>query len=480
MPITDLESIFKEGEPWPPISERDRFLRYDIAKHIRANEYNQLWGDELRFLREDNVKTLKVYLGLPWLALKKTADILLGEPPEIDYPFDKAGNPNSEKPQLDDLVERNRLQQVIKEVLFDLDALGDGIFKIYQDDDGAVRIQANTPSNWIPIVKPGAIRDIQYHILFHMFQKKIQDQNRWFLNVEIHSKTEIAHRIYEIIHSNFKIIYIDGRPIENPYQVGKLQDLATFADDYPGLKDTEDNPLKDFMIVTCHNIRTSDDLYGRGSIEGDLEGILKSMIQRYSQISRILDKHADLNMVAPQGFSEKNQITGKQQFRGGGRIFQYKQDPGMTAPDIHYLTPDFAGVDRAEKEIERFKSDLHNLLEFPPAAMAIEAGRSDKSGTAWKLSLTPLLEKAARLRQELDWATLRTLMLARTLEGGNPEGLYVKWLDGIPKLEAEQATMKATLVAAGIISPQQAALDLGYTKEQTEQMQNDIGSQVML
>jgi hypothetical protein len=427
--ITDLESLFIEGNPWPPVSERERFARYKTAKLIRSNRYNDLWGDELRYLREDNKKELKVYLGLPWLALKKTSDILLGTPPKIGFPQDNAGKPDPNQSDLDILVELNNFRQILKEVLFDMDPLGDGIFKVYKDDEGLVEIQANSPSNWIPIVKPGAIRDIQYHILFHIFKKLIKKQKKCYLKVEIHSLTEIGHRIYEITHSDITKTCI----------IGKLQDLADFQDEYPGLKDVEDNPIKKFLVITCHNIRTSDDLYGRGSIEGDLEGILKATIQRYSQVSRILDKHGDLNMVVPNGFTEKNIITGKQQFRGGGRIFQYNHDPGTTAPDIYYLTPDFAGLDKAETEIKRFKEDLHNLLEFPPAAMATEGGLADKSGTAWRLSLTPLLEKAARLREELDWSARQCLTVALALMGIDSTGLSISWSDGLPTIPLEES-----------------------------------------
>jgi hypothetical protein len=467
--ITNLESIFLEGQSWPPISERERFARYKTAKLIRANRYNELWGDELRYLREDNKKELKVYLGLPWLAIKKTSDILIGQSPQIGYPLSPKGTLSPNQPTLDTLVDESNFNQVLKEVLFDMDPLGDGLFKVYKDDEGIIQIQANSPSNWIPIVKPGAIRDVQYHILFHVFKKKIKDQDKCYLKVEIHNEIQIEHRIYELTRSQ----------VTKTCTLAKLQDLANFREEYPGLTDTEPNPVKEMLVITCHNIRTSDDLYGRGSIEGDLEGILKSMIQRYSQISRILDKHADLNLVAPLGFTDKNEITGKQQFRGGGRMFQYKHDPGMTAPDIHYLAPDFAGVDRAETEIKRYKEDIHNLLEFPPAAMAVEGGIADKSGTAWRLSLTPLLEKAARLREELDWAAKRCLFVALKLNGTDPAGIFIKWSDGLPKIPLEEAQRMQLLVNSKIVSGKQAAIDLGYSSDQAEEMQGAIGSQIL-
>lgn len=488
-PITDLESMFIKGKPWPPASERDRFARYDVAKKIRSNHYNQLWGDELRYLREDNRRELKVYLGLPWLAMKKTADMTLGEPPQIGFPKVKTsrdvtidptsqfGYPKAQdarQESLDTLIKNTNFRQVLKEVLYDMDALGDGIFKVYKDNDGEIQIQANSPSGWIPIVKHGAIRDIQYHILFHIFRKMVNEEKKYFLYIEIHSETEIAHRIYELTHSDVRAIMYDGTLLENPYSLGDLQDLADFQDDYPGIKDIEDNPLGDFMVISCHNIRTSDDIYGRGSIEGDLEGVLKSMVQRYSQISRILDKHADLNLVAPIGFTEQNPITGKQQFRAGGRIFLYKADPHTPAPDIHYLTPNFDGIKAAEEEIKRFKEDIHNLLEFPPAAMATEGGLADKSGTAWRLSMTPLLEKVARLREELDWAVDQCLSIALRLIGIDPTGLYITWADGMPKLAEEESRYVANLVVAKARSAEGLMRDHGIDDDEILQEMNEI------
>ena len=464
MTITDLESIFEEGNPWPPISERDRLSRYRTAKLVRANRYNELWGDELRWLREDNLKELKVYLGLPWLAYKKTSDILLGNETQIGFPKDDV-----RQPQLDELLIANNFKQIMKEVLYDVDPLGDGVFKVYQDPEGNVKIQANSPSNWIPIVKSGAIRDIQYQILFHAFKRDEKGQEKCYLNVEIHSKTEIGHRIYELNHSD----------ITKTCTISKPRDLNDFSEEYPGLKDVEDNPLGQFLVIPCHNVRTSDDLYGRGSVEGDLLGVLKSMIQRYAQVSRILDKHADLNMVAPIGFTEKNIITGKQQFRGGGRIFQYKHDPGMTAPDIHYLTPDFAGLDRAETEIKRYKEDIHNLLEFPPAAMATEGGLADKSGTAWRLSLTPLLEKCARLREELDWSAHKCLSVALLLIGMDPDGLFFKWSDGLPKIPIEEAQATSILVGSKSRSAEGLMRQAGMSDEDIQQEQQEMNAGVL-
>jgi hypothetical protein len=212
-------------------------------------------------------------------------------------------------------------------------------------------------------------------------------------------------------------------------------------------------------------------MYGRGSIEGDVIGILRAMIERYSMIDRILNKHADLSLVAPAGYTIMNQATKKQEFRGGGRVFEYTGDQGEQAPDIHYLTPDFKGVIQAEEEIKRYKQDIHDLLEFPPEAMA-GGGIADKSGTAWRLSMTPLLDKALRLKEELDWAATRALSIALKFENIDATGLVIDWKSGLPKLPLEDAQRYSLM--APIMGNAWVMAQEGYSPEEIQAMKNDI------
>src|SRR5690606_36880430 len=78
--------------------------------------------------------------------------------------------------------------------------------------------------------------------------------------------------------------------------------------------------VDDFLVVPVYNVSTSDRLTGLDDYT-DLDSIVQELEVRITQISRILDKHADPNMYGPDTVLEQDPETGEWTFRGGGRYF---------------------------------------------------------------------------------------------------------------------------------------------------------------
>lgn len=433
--ITDLESIFVEGQPWPPREEAARNASYAENRLLRANDFNAVWGDRLRYLREDGKKELKLYAGYFWLAVKKTSDMCLGEPPVFSLP--KTGEAvNPQQGALDDFLKASNFQQTLKEVLMDQDPLGDGVFKVWRTESGEVKIQANSPDNWFPVVVPGSIREFQYHILVTQFKKVLNkdDGERTFLKVEIHSKTAIEHRVYELNVSSVEGINTS---------IGRKLDLGLF-DEFKGLKEIQDNPTGEFLVIPVHNIRTSDSVYGIGSFSPDLKTLMQGYIERLSQRQRVLNKASDPDLVAPMGYTTKNPVTGKQEYRAGGRVLQYRHDPGMSAPDFHFLEPNLTGLAQANEELADIRARILELLELPSVLLAQEAPMGVASGVALQLLCQPIIAKVGRIRAELDIAAKHALQLALKLQGIEVT-VEIQWNDGLPQISSELAQEFYTL-----------------------------------
>jgi hypothetical protein len=436
-----LEELFREASVWPP--DAARMAEYNENLHIRENAFTEIWPDLNRLFREDSKDALRVWLGYFWKSTIRSMDFLMGKPiqvgaSELDSAEDKA---------VKDFVIASDFHQTLFEAMVDCDSLGDGILKIYKDADGNAVLQSNCPTIWHQIVEPGNLRRVIYHVLATEFKRG----ELTYLKVEIHSKNDIEHRVYELTDSLAKKSKI----------LGKRQDFAAFADEFPNVQEIEVHNLGEFLVIPISNIRTSKDVYGSSSYNKAAKSLAKGLVDRYNQIDRVLSKHSDPNMIGPKGMMELNPITHKPMFRGGGRYFGYQHDPGMTPPRVEYITWD-GNLVPAETSIQRQIGDLFNELELPPVAMAKDIVGAVVSGTAYRLMLTPLLAKVGRLERAMTPAAIKAIKLAMRYQGTSVEDVVVRVQDAMPKIPAEEAQRLSLLKNAQIISSKQALIELGY------------------
>lgn len=417
-----LDDLFQEAKPWPPDSERQNLYTENLA--IRENRFNDCWKDFDRQLREDGKSELKIWLGYFAKSTARAMDFLLGKQIQIG-----ASDPNTpEDKAVKEFVAASDFHQTLFEVMVDCDSLGDGVLKIYKDTEGSAIIQSNTPSIWYPIVEPGNLRRVQYHVLATTFKRGEVS----YLKVEIHSKIDIEHRVYELNSS------VNGNTL------GKRLDFTGFAEEFPGIREIETHDLGDFLVIPVPNIRTSKDVYGTSSYNSAAKSIAKALFNRYAQIDSILQKHADPNLIGPKGMLELNPVTHKPMFRGGGRYFGYQHDPNTQVPKIEYITWD-GNLVPAETSIQRQIGDLFNELELPPVAMAKDIQGAVVSGTAYRLMLTPLLAKVGRLERAMTPQATKAIRLAMRYQGTPVDDVVIRVQDAMPRIPMEEGQRIALL-----------------------------------
>jgi len=401
--------------------------------HLRDNKFDEIWPDLNRMLREDGKDSLKTWLGYFWKSTIRCMDFMLGKKILIgsskpDSPEDKA---------VKEFVAASDFHQTLFETMVDCDSLGDGLLKIYKDAEGKAVLQSNCPMIWNQISEPGNLRRVQYHVLATKFKKGEQS----YLKVEIHSKNDIEHRIYELGDS----------PTKKTHIIGKRLPFADFAEEFPDIQEIETHGLGEFLVIPISNIRTSKDVYGKSSYNDAAKSIAKKLVDRYNQVDRVLDKHSDPNLIGPKGMLELNPITHKPMFRGGGRYFGYKHDPNVPVPDIHYITWD-GNLVPAETSIERQIGDLFNELELPPVAMAKDIQGSVVSGTAYRLMLTPLLAKCGRLERSMTPQAKKAIQLAMRYQGTPVDDITIHVQDAMPKIPMEESQRIMNLATSGLFA----------------------------
>lgn len=467
--LTSLDFL-RTGEPWPPKSERDRLNEYYENMLLRSNDYEKItdyykfWQDINRNMREDEKTKLSLFIGYFALMTRTETSLLWGSPPII------SGADDTETNYLDSLRQATSFKRVNKEVTWDASSLGTGLYKIYRDDDGNPQIQANSPDIWFPVVRKNAIRIVDYHVLANVFEDEPGER---YLYAEIHSKTEIVHKLFKLAGSN-TLNYIDtSGKSSNHLTIGPEVDLSIM---FPGMPEVEPNVFGKFLVVPVHNIRLSNDVYGQSDYDKGLKSLLRGIILRYSQRQRILDKHSDPSIVAPKNtFGTYDPVLKKQVARAGGRLIEYDHDPNTPAPNIYYLTWD-ASMAAVEREIQDLEMKFAALSGLPPQFFGLEVGGTAESGTALYYKMQNLLARVQDLKEEFDEAVPNVLSTA-AIVGGTNVMPSIKWNDGLkqPPLEAAQcASLKAsTGLFDGEVGQIELLKSMGYSQTVAESIIRD-------
>jgi len=438
MAITDLDSIFRAGEPWPPTSEAARLQAYE--------RYSKLYeGDHDAVFQDVNPKELaRVGMDLNWFRRICTlfSDLLWGETPRFEA--------SKGQEALDRILEVNRFHLTAYDATVDLIKYGTGLFKIRFDKRGI--IEAIDPRLWFPVCNPDNAAEVTAHILAWTVYTDEDGKDEPCLRLEIHHPGKIENRLYKLKEG----------------KIEKAVDLATIAR-YEDLADEIETGIEDFLVVPIHNLKASNAVAGRSDFT-DLEDIVHEIEKRAAQISRVLDQHADPKLIAPANLVTIDPTTGKAYFTASGsRVFVVNE--GETAPS--YLTWN-AELAEAFRQIEVMEDHLRAVGEISPAILGDVKNGLAESGSALKRLALPTLAKVNRLRQRIDPQLKEVLRVCADLEIASRmsgaaaiENLTIAWRDGLPADDMENAQVESLRTVAKLTSRRAALsrLDEGATEK---------------
>lgn len=397
--LTSIDQL-NPGKKWPPDP--------DITKRIRALEdyqkafsgkHDDIYKEQYQRVSRvignfDNIIQYSIMLNYQKKISLKIADLLLGERPNIRIENE------SDQDRITNNIKNSDFWNTLYEAILDTSRFGNGILMIY-NDDGIPKVDVIPAKYWIPIVDPNNIKKIINHAIVWTI-KEGKDTN---INIQIHYKGYYINRLHRLI----------GNAIEGSTIGPIISEDIIYTN------------LSDFAIVPLSNVTSSDSIYGISDYD-DVDSIISELEVRISQVSRILDKHADPSIVIPESSVEVNEETGETKVRlGNAFILSSKED---VKPE--YITFD-GQLDPSFKAIEALLTQLAIISELGTLFLGngIEA-IGNISGIALKKLAYSALAKISRIQKKVEPSIIKVLSLLSELSGSRIDDISITWSDSLP------------------------------------------------
>lgn len=447
--ISSTDQILAKGAKFPPpgsvrSSKRDlpgRLDTYATNKRLWAGQHDLVYTDWSKVLDQDKAVMIEVIVNFHRRLTRLWKALLLTEPPTFKV--------NEEAQEwVETLVKETRLIQALGADIQDMSRFGVGLLKVTADPktEARVRVKAQTPligdegtvsGGWFPIVDPMDRTEVTGHVIAWKEVRKEQvlgvPVNRSYLNAEVHERGKVTIQKWSMDGDTVKSL------LEEQVMLTATERLT---------------------LIPAQNNLTSDSPYGVDDYT-DIDSLLHEVELRLSQISKVLDVHADPNLQGPHHLTGGAQATaravqaaggqGQPQMKLGSRFFGLNPDD----PKVEYVTWD-GNLEAAFKEVEVAMDLVYLLSETSPAAFGqFKQGLAESGSALKRLMMAPLL-KVADLRNSLDEALYETLMaanaIARSQSSGIPEltEVEVEWKDGLPSDQKELAEVETAMHGAGL------------------------------
>lgn len=353
----------------------------------------------------------------------KMADLVAGEYPTI------TGTTDEENAKIKWIRDYTMFDERLYSSVIDISRFGDVPIRFYKDEEtGFYNFTIWEACGWYPIVKQDGTDRITHHCLCWLENKQpdITEQDDWYLHVQIHPVENPGTYEYRVYHN-----------MGDRNTIGRLESQTTVQ---TGLDVCDVFHVRSFAV--------SGTVYGYDDYV-PIDSILSEIITRVSQISVILDKHADPSMVGPPTMLKKNQITGE-------FYLQHSKFYPVTDDDQQpeYLTWD-GQLNAAFQQLEFLINQLYILSEMGAALTGgVDGSGNVVTGAAMRFKMVNPLAKARRVSNSLTYAVKRIFSVigsnmpdvdTETGEPGSGEDtplplshISVYWEDGLPDDPREQ------------------------------------------
>lgn len=465
----------QQGRNFPPPSEVDRIDRYRQNAALFDNEH---FTAGFRHRNECSVHSIGVYdhccarisnvignftdiVAIPVLLnyqrfiSLKMADLVCGEYPTI------TGATDQENAKIKWAIDHTNLFEKLYSGVIDLSRFGDAPIRIYKEKDGTYNFCIWDARGWYPIVSQDGTDTITAHCLC-WWENSNPDQQElgvWYLNVQIHEVDNPGYYRqlkFDCGGSNMSIgVKIEDKLVPTGLDVCAVQNIRAFA--------------------------VSGTVFGYDDYM-PLDALLAEIITRVSQISTILDKHADPSMTGPLSMLKIDPKTGERYLERGKF---YGINPEDTPPQ--YLVWD-GKLEAAFTELETLINQLFILSEMGAALTGgVDGSANAVSGSALRAKMANPLAKARRVSNALSLPIRQLLSAicsrvadidAETGEPGKgsatklPFGhISIQWEDGLPDDPREQIENCKLATGENKMIPLEEGLMLYFKKSQAEALQ---------
>jgi Phage portal protein, SPP1 Gp6-like len=448
-------ALFEVGKQFPPQKYVKRLAENKRMKRLFQGRQAEMFERATEILKDSpnaqQLRQLYIAVNLADILVTKPADLLVGEPPQYESGL---SDKSEEQKRLNSYVEENDLNQLIHESCTANGYRGDAWIKVrygYRQDYSEVK-NVLSPEEYDAYMADIKMESIIEHVNADSVfvetargnVKKFKAINitsiEWietrkdevpYLNVERHVPGFIIYERYRLIQKGADEQWFAPVPIfEIAERVQTGRELDVVATNLP------------HMPVFHIPYKSVDDDWRGISGLSKLESVFAAINDRLVQIDYILWKHSDPNSYGPE-------LEGV----GDGVKFGGVYIP-VTKDDV---TPGYmvwqAQLDAAFKQLDFLIGVVFQMSETPQWLFGTTmsgdnsggTGTSHSDGAAIRARFMPILSKIKRIRSHYDKA-LRDALWTCALydaEFGDFEGeaVYpaIKWNDGIPKNEKEEA-----------------------------------------
>ena len=367
MAIIDVDSVFQVGAVFPPNTELKRLQlnrRFeavfngniatafpDLPPRLTETVKNYK-GELIDFFNPINVKFGK-------LIPKKFADFIFGRTPNVVH----TTNSNLDKPIKQAIVKSN-LWNNLKKSFMDCYKFGNGIVKCYNKSpiyvyegnrtSGDAALSPIESIQWIPQISEFDYNNVIGNIIGTVYA--VDDKK---------TKYQILIEYYKNDGTYRKQVW----DCSIPQAYGRVT-LEKLVNTWNGKSALDDNPVKIFMGFST----TEDGVYGQSAYTFFYE-ILKEIVVRYTQIAKVIDKHAMPVMTGPTSALATDQKTGERYFKRGDYIAISPTDGSIP---VKYMEWD-GKLDASFQELDHLVGLLYQMSETGAPFLD---GDTDKLGFA--------------------------------------------------------------------------------------------------
>lgn len=414
--LISLEFL-KRGSQWPPESEQGRLKTYRDNRLVFEDEHAKVYDEQFRRIERvvgnlSHAVSFATILSYQKLMTLKIADLIFGEPPKIT-----AGS-ETQQEVIDRVLTETNLLDAAYMCAIDVSRYGDGLM-LLGNPAGVPVISAVSPQHWHMVVERGNIKRVQFHVFAWAYPTDEQ-RRQWELKVQVHNPeapSECEQHRYQLEGAEGG--WTIGRELTAP---DELQ-LET--------------QLKVCPVFRVSNVLTSDRVYGIDDYQS-VDSIISELMVRVSQISKVLDKHAAPSMSGPQSALEQDRATGEWRLKVGNYFPRNNRDD----PDVNYITWD-ASLSANFQQIELLINQLYTISEMGSAIFGDLSNKTGQvpSGSALRRLMMSPLAKARRIANKFDPALKGIISASAAVYGESlpPQEISIKWNDGLPDDEAENA-----------------------------------------
>ncbi|KYC47865.1 MAG: Phage portal protein, SPP1 Gp6-like [Candidatus Methanofastidiosum methylothiophilum] len=421
----------------------DNFLNIYKGNHYAVFESELL--DKVK-QRTGHEKARMIYIALNFakLIVNKFADLMFLNPLKLNQNLDNLG-------LFEEFIQNSKLNALNWRLAVYTGIRGDGIYRLSVRNNRVFADYVN-PSIWFPDYEGGEITR-------HIFEWIVEKNGKNYIRREVYEKGRVLNEIYK---PKFKDV--DLISDENKYDIlGTQLDIKEF---YPGLEPEISTGVDSFLVYHFKNDNVEDN-FGTSEF-ADLMPLFDELNNRITQISNILDVHAEPEKFYPESYFEVDNVF-YELYKKIRYIFKKRESNVYAIPQEEKIQPFAltwdAKLEACFSEIEFIMDSILSMAEMAPHLVYMK--KVAETENAIRMQLTNTIAKVIRRRMIYEplfvqmFTDFQDLVYNNELIRGeygdlvvanDPESISIDWGEPIPISERERLEILEKKVKMDAIS----------------------------